>query len=115
MPLTTFPNILPDRSSKRTKFNRILKADFGDGYGQTALDGLNTEVEEWDLSFKDYPAADVTTITDFLDARANNESFLWTAPGDLVEKKWKQLDEYETTFPGHETMTLKVTLKRVYV
>lgn len=111
----TFPNIKPDRSSTRTKKDRTLQADFGDGYGQTALDGINTSMEEWRLSFKDYPEAEIQTLTDFLDARQSNEHFLWTPPGEVTAKKWKQVDEYDVTFPGHGTRSLTVTIKRVYV
>ena len=34
----------------RTKF-RVLSAQFGDGYGQTAADGINNKVATWPLHF----------------------------------------------------------------
>lgn len=111
----TFPDIKPDRTSSLKKSNRVLQAEFGDGYGQTALDGINTSIEEWKLSFKDYPEAQIITLRNFLDARASTEHFLWTPPLETTPKKWKQMDDYELSLPGHGSGSLVVSIKRVYV
>jgi phage-related protein len=58
---------------------RVLTAQFGDGYKQTAADGLNNKVQSWPLTFTG-TSAKLTPIRDFLDARGGYQSFLWTPP-----------------------------------
>lgn len=111
---STFPNIPPDRSSKKTKSDRTLIAGFGDGYEQATPDGLNTSLEKWDLSFADYPESQIDQITTFLDSMQSIYYFLWTPPGEVTPKKWRQEGEYTVSFPGHTTKSLNVTIKRVY-
>lgn len=58
---------------------RVLKAQFGDGYQQTAADGINNESQSWPLQFRG-KAAKITPIRDFLRARQGYQSFFWTPP-----------------------------------
>jgi phage-related protein len=58
---------------------RVLKAQFGDGYQQTAADGINNETQSWPLQFRG-KAAFITPIRDFLRARQGYQSFFWTPP-----------------------------------
>lgn len=110
----TFPPINPDTKSKRQRSARVLVADFGDGYAQSGLDGINTTVENWDLSFENYTLADVTTLTTFLDTQASYKSFYWTPPNESTAKLWRQDGDYSVGYPGPLTRTLSVKIKRVY-
>lgn len=110
----TFPDVKPDRKSKRTTRNRVLTANFGDGYSSTGLDGINTVIETWNLSFENYPTEDVDTIRNFLINRDSVESFLWQAPGDGFEKKWRQEGVIDEGFPGSLTQSISFTIRRVY-
>ncbi|MDO8985797.1 phage tail protein [Cypionkella sp.] len=110
----TFPAIAPDTKSKRQRAARILQADFGDGYAQAGPDGINTTVENWDLSFENYPISDVTTLTAFLDAQASYKSFYWTPPNEATPKLWRQDGDYTVGYPGPLTRSLSVKIKRVY-
>lgn len=110
---TTFPDIAPDRNSTRTKEDKVLRADFGDGYAQTAPDGINNYTVKWDLSFANYPAEDVDAITNFLDARGSNESFYWTEPFSDTPTLWKQVGPYKVSYPAGLAKTLTVTIQQV--
>lgn len=57
----------------------VLSAQFGDGYEQTAEDGINNEKQSWPLVFS-RPAAEATQIRDFLRATKGTAAFLWTPP-----------------------------------
>lgn len=59
---------------------RTSKAQFGDGYAQTADDGINPEMEVWSLSFL-YDAAISADIEAFLRRHRKSKRFLWTPPG----------------------------------
>lgn len=109
----TFPDISPDRNSKKTVANKINRADFGDGYSQTAPDGINNRVVKWSLSFANYPGDLIDNITLFLDSRAENESFYWTPPFEDTPTLWKQVGGYDLGFPGGSAKTLTVTFQQV--
>jgi phage-related protein len=57
----------------------VLTAQFGDGYKQTAADGINNQSQSWSVVIRG-PAAQVTPARDFLNARAGYQSFFWTPP-----------------------------------
>jgi phage-related protein len=75
MTFTWIPRIEPTG----TATYRVLSAKFGDGYEQTAVDGINNKTQSWPLAFVG-AAAKITPIRDFLDARAGAQSFYWTPP-----------------------------------
>lgn len=114
MPTPVFPSINPGRDSRRRKYNRFLQADFGDGYGQRALDGVNTELEEWTLSFTDRPKSEIDTLVAFFDSLNAVDHFEWTPPDEVTAKQWVQNGEYEVTFSGFDTRSMSVPIKRVY-
>lgn len=58
---------------------RVLEAKFGDGYAQVVDDGLNTEVQNWPLSFSGKEAY-VQPILAFLRSHKGGKSFRWTPP-----------------------------------
>ncbi|MDR0259096.1 MAG: phage tail protein, partial [Comamonas sp.] len=62
-----------------TVSHRVLSAKFGDGYEQTAADGINTAMQSWPLSFVGR-AAVIEPIKSFLDQHGSWQSFLWTPP-----------------------------------
>jgi phage-related protein len=70
---------------------RTLDAQFGDGYSQSAADGINTKSQSWTVSFRgiiEPTCANIIAaneIMDFLDARGGWESFLWTPPASSVQ------------------------------
>jgi phage-related protein len=70
---------------------RVNELPFGDGYDQVSQDGLNTEIDEWDLSFRLLPLENATTLYEILRAsKASTASVLaWTMPGRSVEQYWR--------------------------
>lgn len=69
----------PDYSSSVSKKPRIKKMQFGDGYEQRLSDGINTNPEEWSLTFKRSPSQ-ITAIDNFLSQREGLYPFKWTTP-----------------------------------
>lgn len=73
---------------------RTLDAGFGDGYSQSAADGINTKSQSWSISFRGVIAPNCSNIVaadeimDFLDARGGWESFLWTPPISTVQGRY---------------------------
>lgn len=63
-----------------------IDAQFGDGYSQSAADGINNKGQSWSLRIRglDEPGciitADMLAAEAFLDARGGWQSFEWTTP-----------------------------------
>ena len=70
---------------------RVNEISFGDGYKQTAQDGLNPEEDVWKLSFLLLPIASAATLIEILRAsKSSTASVLaWTPPGGSSEQYWE--------------------------
>lgn len=78
------PNIIPDKSFRRSSRPRVLEARFGDGYSQRVSDGLNTIMESWSLSFQNRSIVDINLIKTFLEFKNGVQSFSWDPPGQVA-------------------------------
>lgn len=89
MPLQTFtPPVAPSPGTGRTQQIKLLKAEFGDGYTQTALDGLNPIRRSLDLTWETLTPTQAKTITDFLNARGGTDPFWYTPSDETAPVKW---------------------------
>lgn len=59
---------------------RVLAARFGDGYEQRVADGINTNLQNWNLSFSD-TKTNIDLIEAFLSSKGGVDSFTWTPSG----------------------------------
>lgn len=72
----------PSKSITKTQKPRVLTAQFGDGYSQRIVNGINPITREWSVAFNSKSVADANAIEAFLEARSGVEGFLWTPPGE---------------------------------
>jgi phage-related protein len=106
---TYFPTTVKgiDSSSKLTTALRILEANFGQGYSQTAADGLNNQVDTWDVVFSNISQADKITVMNFLRSVGGSTTFYWTPIDETVEKMWKiTKDGWTVSNSGGSTWTI---------
>lgn len=90
MALQTFtPVIAPQEGTLKTVEPKILKSDFGDGYTATTPDGLNHIRRRCEVQWINIHKLNADTIEAFLEARGGSEPFLWTAPDDDTERRWR--------------------------
>ena len=77
----------PASASKR-KEKKINRIEYGDGYSQRSLDGINWRRETWDLVFKGF-SSELDAIEAFLDTQGA-ASFDWYPPnvGSSSPSKW---------------------------
>jgi len=59
---------------------RLLQAEFGDGYGQRVVDGINAHHREWSVVWQYLTTKESYKIEQFLVNRMGVESFLWVPP-----------------------------------
>lgn len=89
---------------------RVLSAKFGDGFEQTAGDGINTRESSWPLTFFGREER-IKEIRDFLDSHAGWQSFLWTPPGES-EAVVVKCKAYSRPHGGGEAWRLSATFER---
>jgi phage-related protein len=85
MPLT----IKITSNSFKGQKDRILSAQFGNGFNQVAPDGLNSIIDTWSIQYMPLRGTDLTTINTFLATVGVTTWFTWTPLGETVSKKWR--------------------------
>lgn len=109
-PAGTNTNFIVDRGVSRRPTFRILRAQFGDGYEQRVLDGINAKTEEYTVAFKNRPPEEIYTIADFLDAIIPG-NFDFYIDNEIVKVT---ADTYDIVHESTIGNSLNITLKRVY-
>lgn len=110
--MATFPSYKPDAGSSYDYEPRSLEAGFGDGYNQSAGDGLNPYAETWNLTFSNRKASEIAAIKAFLISVRDVTSFDWIAPDDTVSKKWKMKGKFSISDREANAGTISFVVKR---
>lgn len=112
MPLPSLNSVVvPSLPLSFDETPRLNGPQFGDGYTQRALDGLNSLDQTMDVSWDPISKAERNQVLAFFRARAGVSAFSYTLDGEtrtFIATTWKS-----TKISGnHYTMT--ATLKRVF-
>lgn len=101
----------PNRSAPGTFQNAVRSAKFGNGYTQTAGDGINNETQSWDLTFTGRKAK-IAAILNFLRAQKGYKPFIWKTPfdGDL----YFLCNTYQPTDQGGDMWSLTATFEQTH-
>jgi phage-related protein len=76
----------PSTATQIHRAPRVLRARFGDGYTQEMADGINADLQAWELVYDPMHATVVTgqgslaLLDAFFTAQAGYKKFLWTPP-----------------------------------
>lgn len=89
----------------------VKQAQFGDGYRQTASEGLNNEAQQWPVSIVGRESK-VGPALAFLRARKGAVSFLWTPP--LGVQGLYLCRAYNITVHGNGVFTLSATFEQTF-
>ena len=89
MALETFPDVGLSRGSGPRTTVRVLEKQLGDGYTQSAADGLNAAPLTFKAVFGAAPKADITTIATFLKRHGGHTPFLFTLPDETSARRWR--------------------------
>ena len=82
--------ISEDQSS--TYKYRILNAEFGDGYSQTAPDGINNEIREVKVMYKNLLPTEYNIVMNFLRGLRGASKFKFSPYGE-TEQVWKMVPD----------------------
>jgi len=114
--MATFPSINPDYGVQKRSSPNVKTIQFGDGYQQRLVYGLNQNLKTYSLSFRNLPetgANSSDTIETFLDARAaDGASFDWTPPGESAASKFICLN-WDKTIPYPNRATIQAEFRQI--
>lgn len=108
----------PDKTASKTIKPRILTAQFGDGYEQRAVDGINHLIETFTLSYSNRGKAEIDDLIAFLDSNKGVVKFNLILPDSNIgggEKTVKVVTvDYGINYTHDDFYSANVNLKRVY-
>ena len=111
--MATFPSITPSYGAAKSSEPKVNAVQFGSGYEQRVVFGINQNPKVWDLSWNNITEANADTIEAFLDARGGQESFDWTPPAESTSYKWVcQQWNKQINYTGRATIT--ATFRQVF-
>ena len=108
--MDTFTPPRRPKSSTVTRKVRENSNNFGDGYQQDIVDGINAVYDEVSLSWELLTFEQFGAIDTFLSAH-RGQTFLWNLPG-CTAKKWR-CSEWSPTYE-RGLVSLTITLKEVF-
>lgn len=94
--------------------DRLIVAQFGNGYRQVAKDGFNSKIERWNMVYVPLDGISLTTLDTFFNTVGCDAWFTWTPFGESTSKKWridagtlvrKRLEKNSSLFQYSFTMT----------
>jgi phage-related protein len=111
-------NRIPDRTMQKRSTARVLLASFGDGYEQRLPLGINTLNQEYGVTFRTRPKAEIDDIVTFLEGTKGANSFNFTVPNTNSTNNESTIKvvcaDFSTTYEYDEFYTLEATFRRVY-
>ena len=110
--MATFPSIKPTYGASKNSQPVVNRVQFGSGYEQRVVRGINQNPKIWDLTFV-VSETDSDTIEAFLDARAGQENFDWTPPGSSTAYKWV-CESWSKTIPYLNRATITAQFRQVF-
>jgi len=110
--MATFPSITPSYGIRKTSAPKVRQVQFGDGYIQRTIYGLNQNLKSYSSTWTNITETDADTISDFLDARGGSESFDWTPPGESSSSKFI-CQSWSKSIPYNDLATIQATFQEV--
>ena len=117
----TILSLLPSLScklsaqSKKTVQNRILTSQFGNGYSQVTKDGINSNIDKWDLTFIPLSGAALSDANSFFDLVGSDAWFTWIPLGEIATKKFRvDKDSLQKTMINFTTYIINVKITQCF-
>lgn len=109
--MATF-TFIPDFGAANASKPRVKVITFGDGYEQRLAYGINTNPQEWTVSFGNRTDNEAGDIDAFLKARNAVESFDWSPyggyAGKFICREWTRI------LDGYNRNTIQATFIEVF-
>ena len=108
----------PDKGFSKKVTPKIYQIQFGDGYEQRAIKGINNEINEFSVSFANRPKDEIDDIVAFFESKKGATAFNYVFSDSnagsneetvkVVCEKWNQTWAYDDYY------NLSATFRRIY-
>ena len=110
--MPTFPDYEPLFGASKSSAPTVRNVQFGDGYSQRLVMGLNQDPKQWTLEWN-VSEEDSDEIETFLEARGGAESFDWTPPDSNTSNKWI-CNEWQKSIDQPFRAVIRATFQQVF-
>ncbi len=107
------PNTYKIASASCDYRNRVLVAQFGDGYAQRSKAGINTLTKVWDVVFTPGTAGTMGALDNTLASDLNWNVTTWQAPDEAAPSNWVPIRMGKKIHAG-QIIEISATLERAY-
>jgi len=108
----------PDRGFSVKTTPKVYSVDFGDGYQQRAIKGINNFTQDFTVNFKNRPKDEIDDIEAFFESKqgVTNFSFTYADSNESGNEKTIKVicSEWSQTYMYDDYYSLSATFKRVY-
>lgn len=104
---------VPSKSFTKSVKPRVINAQFGDGYSQRMINGINSITREWSVSFNSKSLSVANSIESFLVARKGVEGFLWVPPGEATTYA-VICPEWSRSYDTHISATIQAKFVQIF-
>lgn len=114
---TFSPPMEPDQGASKDYTFKTLKAEFGGGYAQRAVDGPNATRLSLSLTWSSLTPTQASEIEDFILDKQGVESFYYTPPRDSTALKFicdTDKGNFKRAYSNVGTDTITLTLTQVF-
>jgi len=110
--------VAPDKGFTRKTTPKVHLAQFGDGYEQRIVNGINSLAEDFSISIANRPKDEVDDIVDFFESKAGATAFDYTFSNSNEagsEQTVKVVcSDWTMTWAYDDFYSLNCTFRRVY-
>jgi phage-related protein len=86
--MTALPAIELSYGTDMSQDFRVRRVNFGDGFSQRSVDGLNAQPQSWRLVWEHIPDSQAETLRTFFAGLAGTGIIDWTPFGQSTALKW---------------------------
>lgn len=104
---------VPSKSFTKSTKPRVTIAQFGDGYSQRSIVGINSMTREWSISFNSKDINTVNLIENFFIDKQGVEAFNWVPPGETTTY-FVICTEWSRTYDSHISASLQAKFVQVF-
>ena len=108
-----FPDIAPDYGASKASNPKVRTSEFGSGYSQRAVFGINQDPKVWSLTWQNRTTTDANLIEDFLEARKGVDTFDWSPPDETNSYKWI-CRSWAKTMPYSNLFNITATFEQAF-
>lgn len=104
---------IPEFSAQHSFDSRARVSQFGDGYRQRIVFGLQPQEEKWQLSFQNRTNAERDQIRNYLRGAKGVAAFTWTDPRSEETGRFV-CDEWSIEYANFNNSSIDATFRRVF-